>query len=200
MNETALAASDLLLLAVAVAVAFVLGAAQRIGRAAARERRAVDLSGHDIQDLSERCERQQASVSRLSQELSDVRQALLQQALALAPVHAAMHGPGPGAATTPAREQTVPAAARPGSVAAPPPAPAASRPPAPVAPPAPAASRPPARKPLPGGSAPKPGAADPLALARAGAGIEVLMARAGLSRAEAELVRSVHGPRRAGAA
>ena len=150
MNETSFFSSDLIFLACAVAVSFALGSVRGLERTLARQRRAVDQADRDVRDLNERCERQQVNVSRLTQELSEVRQALMQQAMA--PVHAAIQ------ATAPARA------------------------PAPQAP-APAA-------------VPRSVPADPQALARSGASAQVLMSRCGLSRAEADLVLSVHGARK----
>jgi len=168
MSQSNLFGGDLLFILCAVVVAFVLGGLHRFGRTLARQRRAVDLTDRDVRDLSAQCDRQQVSVTRMSQELSELRQALMQQALAMAPVHAAVRAANP-----------LPGYAAPPPVAQPPPA--ASTVPAPASPPA--ASAPP--------RAAKP--ADPLALARAGASAQVLMQRCALSRAEAALVLSVHG-------
>jgi len=172
MNEISLFGSDLLLIVCAVVVSFALGSLHRLGRGLARQRRAVTLTEQDVRELTQQCDRQQVSVTRLHQELSEMRQALMQQALAMAPVHAAVRAPAAASSVAPAEVPAAPAIA---------PAVASQRPPAT----APAA---PARR------------SDPLALARAGASVQVLMQRCALSRAEAELVISVHGGKRRAAA
>jgi hypothetical protein len=172
MNEISLFGSDLLLIVCAVVVSFALGSLHRLGRSLARQRRAVTLIEQDVRELTQQCDRQQASVTRLHQELSEMRQALMQQALAMAPVHAAARAPAAASsvAAVPAPPVLAPAVA-------------------------PAAQRPPVTKP-----APSTMCSDPLALARAGTTVQVLMQRCALSRAEAELVISVHGGKRRAAA
>ena len=165
MIETAILNSDILLIVGAVAVSFILGGIYRLGRSAGRERDAVEPGVRALRDLSDRFERQQLNMTRLSQELNDMRQALMQQAMAMAPVHAALHTPVPAPVQPAPAQHAMPRAGAAAPVAV-----------------AKAAAKP---------AAPK--KADPLILARAGAGAEVLMARCGLSRAEAELVVSVHG-------
>jgi len=167
MNETVILTSDLLLIVGAVAVSFILGGLHRLGRTVTRERQAVEPGTRDLRELSDRCERQQLNMARLSQEINDMRQTLMQQAMAMAPVHAALHAPVPAPAPAPAAVQHVTPRPAPTRAGASTPANAA---------------QPAARAKI-----------DPLKLARAGAGPEVLMARCGLSRAEAELVLSVHG-------
>lgn len=174
MNEISLFGSDLLLIVCAVVVSFALGSLHRLGRSLARQRRAVTLTEQEVRDLTQQCDRQQVSVTRLHQELSEMRQALMQQALAMAPVHAAARAPAPASSV----------AAAPAEVPAPPvPSPVVTAQRPPVDTPAPPARR-----------------SDPLALARAGATVQVLMQRCALSRAEAELVISVHGGKRRAAA
>jgi hypothetical protein len=168
MNEISLFGSDLLLIVCAVVVSFALGSLHRLGRSLARQRRAVTLTEQEVRDLTQQCDRQQVSVTRLHQELSEMRQALMQQALAMAPLRA----PAAASSAAPAEVPAAPAIA---------PAVASQRPPA-ITPAAPARR------------------SDPLALARAGASVQVLMQRCALSRAEAELVISVHGGKRRAAA
>ncbi len=200
MNVNGILNGDLLFFLCAIAVAFLLGCAHRIGRSIARERRAVELADKDLRDLSSRYDLQQLNMSRLTRELSDVRQALMQQAMALGPVHAGLHAraaaavPAPATTPAPTARQSAPAGARPAAQPSRPtqtPVPARAAPrPSTAKPAVKAAGRapaPPATKPR------RPAAADPLALARRGAGAEVLMSRCGLSRAEADLVISVHG-------
>ena len=173
MNEISLFGSDLLLIVCAVVVSFALGSLHRLGRGLARQRRAVTLTEQDVRELTQQCDRQQMSVTRLHQELSEMRQALMQQALAMVPVHAAARVPAAASSAAPAELPTPPAIS---------PAQAAQQRP-PVITPAASARR-----------------SDPLALARAGATVQVLIQRCALSRAEAELVISVHGGKRRAAA
>jgi hypothetical protein len=192
MNETLFSSPDIMFILAAVAASFALGGAYRLGRTAVRERRAVELTDQDFRALSDRYEDQKRNVSQLTRELSDVRQALMQQAMAMGPVHALRVSgvePAPGAPAVPVS----------------PPAPAPEVAPAPPA----AAAKPVSVTPVRAVNAPRPAAsapskaarpaakprkaATPLELARAGAPADLLMSRCGLSRAEAELVISVHG-------
>lgn len=181
MNEVSLFGSDVLFILCAVVVSFALGSLHRLSRTLARQRRAVDLTEQDVRELTQQCDRQQLNVTRLNQELSEMRQALMQQALAMAPVHAAArasiaasgHAPALAAAQH-APQVAAPAASRPAS----PPVARTTKPDKPTERTSP---MPPARS------------TDPLALARAGASVQVLMQRCALSRAEADLVISVHG-------
>ena len=166
MNETAILTNDLLLVLGAVAVSFILGGIHRLGRTVSRERQVVEPADRDLRELSDRCERQQLNMTRLSQEINDMRQALMQQAMTMAPVHAALHASVPAPVQPPAAQQATPH---------------------------PAATRPGAATLAQAATTAAPVKSDPLKLARAGAGPEVLMARCRLSRAEAELVISVHG-------
>lgn len=171
MNEISLFGSDLLFIVCAVVVSFALGGLHRLGRTLARQRRAVELTDRDVRDLTAQCDRQQVNVTRMSQELSELRQALMQQAMAMAPVHVAARASG----------------AAPVQAAPPPPAVPARAPAAAAT--APLAVPPAARAPARAANS----AEDPIALARGGAGAELLMQRCALSRAEAALVISVHG-------
>lgn len=234
MNTTILPSPDIMLILSLIAVSFALGGAYRLGRAAMRERRAVELTDRDLQALSDRYENQRRKVSRLTRELNDLRQALMQQAMAMGPVHAALRMPGSEPAMAPPVPVPVPQApaadARPGVA----PATGVAREaddaararsgdapagdavsPVPATPPTASAGRASratatrvssaAAERAP--AAPSAGAAaaasrdpTPQELARAGASVEALVARCALSRAEAELVVSVHGtPRRSAA-
>lgn len=173
MNEISLFGSDLLFIVCAVVVSFVLGTLHRLRRTIARQRRVVELTDREVRDLSAQCAHQQMNVSRLHQELSELRQALMQQAFA------------PAQVTAPAER------AQPRTEAAHGFAPAAS------ARAAPARRAQPADPPARSTSNP---VVDPIALARAGESAEVLMQRCSLSRAEAALVISVHGRRARAAA
>lgn len=174
MNEVSLFGSDLLFVLCAVVVSFALGSLHRLGRNLARQRRAVDLTAQDVRELTQQCDRQQVSVTRLNQEPREMRQALMQQALAMAPVHAAAHASAAASGYPPPSPQAAPEPATP---AAPRPAPSSAA----------RATRP--ASPVQKSANP----VDPLALARAGASVQALMQRCALSRAEADLVISVHG-------
>lgn len=242
MNEMTLSSPDVLIILAALVVSFVLGGIYRLGRNAAREMNAVDLTEHDIRSITERYDDQQRNVTRLNKELDDVRQALMQQAMAMGPVHAAMRMPvtqAPMAVATPmatpvvapmamadaaaavarsqsrsqpesqSQPQSQPqsqATAQSQSVATPQPAarpqPVETAPAGPVAasaaPQAATATTTPAAGNQAGQAKPRKPARPvrhpmPLELARAGASAQVLMKRFGLSRAEADLVVSVHG-------
>ena len=204
MNEIVMTGSDLLIFGVAIAVSFILGALFKLRRNVLRQRHAVELGERDLKVLTDRCERQQLGMTRLNQEVTDMRQAMLQQALALMPTRPALQvaaAPEPVAA---------PPAPVPVQMDTPPRAPEVTRANVDAAvshlakrneqAPAPLAASKPQLKAVPssGSAAPKPkvskpAVSDPAQLARAGAGAEVLMNRCGLSRVEAQLVISVHG-------
>ena len=205
MNEIVMTGSDLLVFGAAIAVSFILGALFKLRRNVFRQRRAVELGERDLKVLADRCERQQLGMTRLNQEVTDMRQAMLQQALALMPSRPAVQvavAPEPAAAPAVAIPARVDAPSRatevtPENADAPVNHLAKRNEQAPVRPPA--ASKPQLKAVPSSGSAspkvavPKPAVSDPARLARAGAGAEVLMNRCGLSRVEAELVISVHG-------
>ena len=174
MNEISLFGSDLLFIVCAVVVSFVLGTLHRLRRTIARQRRVVELTDREVRDLSAQCAHQQMNVSRLHQELSELRQALMQQAFAPAQVTA------PAERAQPVRTEAAQGVAPAASARA-----APARGAQPADPPARSTSNP---------------VVDPIALARAGESAEVLMQRCSLSRAEAALVISVHGRRARAAA
>jgi len=66
MNEISLCGSDLLLILCAVVVSFAIGSLHRLGRSLARHRRAVDLTEQDVRELTQQCDRQQLTVTRLA--------------------------------------------------------------------------------------------------------------------------------------
>jgi len=204
MNEIVMTGSDLLIFGVAIAVSFILGALFKLRRNVLRQRHAVELGERDLKVLTDRCERQQLGMTRLNQEVTDMRQAMLQQALALMPTRPALQV---AAAPEPVAAPTAPV---PVQMDTPPRAPEVTRANVDAAvshlakrneqAPAPLAASKPQLKAVPssGSAAPKPkvskpAVSDPAQLARAGAGAEVLMNRCGLSRVEAQLVISVHG-------
>jgi hypothetical protein len=200
MSEIVMTGSDLLVLGVAIAVSFILGALFKLRRNVFRQRRAMELGERDLKALTDRCERQQLGMTRLNQEVTDMRQAMLQQALASMPTRPAVQTaavPEPAAALTVAVPVRVDASPRGPEVT---PANADTR----VGNLAKRNSQAPARRaaastpqlkavPSSGSARPKSAVSDPAQLARAGAGVEVLMNRCGLSRVEAQLVISVHG-------
>ncbi len=185
MNGLMTLGGDTLIVFLGVTLSFGAGALLRLGRSLARERREVDRARVELRELSERCDLQQTNVMRLGQQVEALRRDLKAVAKAQA-------APPPAAPAAPV------AIAQPAAVrAAPPPAPAPA--PAPVRaaprPDAPAVRR--APKPAPAKVAPRAQAParSPSAfeLARSGAGVQAIMRGCGLSRAEAELVLSVHG-------
>ena len=197
MNEIVMTGSDLLVFGVAIAVSFILGALYKLRRHVLRQRRAVELGERDLKALTDRCERQQLGMTRLDQEVTDMRQAMLQQALALMPTRPAVQAAEPAAvpvrADAPPRAPEVTPANADARVSQ-----LAKR--NEQVPSHPSAVSKPQLKAVPssGSAAPKPAVSksaesDPARLARAGAGAEDLMNRCGLSRVEAQLVISVHG-------
>jgi hypothetical protein len=208
MNEIVMTGSDLLIFGVAIAVSFILGALFKLRRNVLRQRHAVELGERDLKVLTDRCERQQLGMTRLNQEVTDMRQAMLQQALALTPTRPALQvAAAPEPVAAPTAPVPVPVSVQ---VDTPPRAPEVTRANVDAAvshlanrneqAPAPLAASKPQLKAVPssGSAAPKPkvskpAVSDPAQLARAGAGAEVLMNRCGLSRVEAQLVISVHG-------
>jgi hypothetical protein len=204
MNDIVMTGNDLLVFGVAIAVSFILGALFKLRRNVLRQRRAVELGERDLKVLADRCERQQLGMTRLNQEVTDMRQAMLQQALALVPSRPALQVAAPepavAAVAVPPSPVDVPTRA---PVASPAKTDARAEQPArqteqsPVLPPVPGKPRlkavPSSAVDAPKAALSKPAVADPARLARAGAGVDVLMNRCGLSRVEAELVISVHG-------
>ena len=202
MNEITISSGDLLAFITAIAVSFTLGVIYKLRRNVLRQRRAVELGERDIKALTDRCDRQQVSMTRLDQEVMDMRQAMLQQALALLPVRNVMHAPA--TAVAPTQAPLVATTQVPERVASRTTAalrrqidesrPASTRPVTRTA-----SAKPPVRsaasanRQLRSTPAPKPAPINPVQLARTGAKAEVLMSRCGLSRAEADLVLLVHG-------
>ena len=202
MNEITLNSGELLSFVVAIVVSFTLGGIYKLRRNVLRQRRAVELGERDLKDLVDRYDRQQVSMTRLDQEVTDMRQAMLQQALALMPVRTTVQVPVAPAAVAEAPAAVVPqvqatvaapvtAAPRPRTCESKPAGVAVARRAAAAKPPVrPAAFAKPQRPSKPG---PMPAPFNPVQLARKGAKADVLMSRCGLSRAEADLVLSVHG-------
>ena len=195
MNEITLNSGELLSFVVAIVVSFTLGGIYKLRRNVLRQRRAVELGERDLKDLADRYDRQQVSMTRLDQEVTDMRQAMLQQALALMPVRTTVQVPVAPAAVLPQAQAPVAApvtaAPRPQTCESKSAAAALARRAAAAKPPLrPAAFAKPQRPSKPG---PQPAPFNPVQLARKGAKADVLMSRCGLSRAEADLVLSVHG-------
>ncbi|MFT5172966.1 MAG: hypothetical protein ACI8W7_001134 [Gammaproteobacteria bacterium] len=202
MNDITISSNDLLAFIAAIAVCFTIGVIYKLRRNLLRQRRAVELGERDIRTLTDRCDRQQISMTRLDQEVMDMRQAMLQQALALMPMGSAAHttvapspvlafaAPQPPAVsptTTPhnVRVSELRASSVTSSNAV-----ASRKPPVRRA----ASAKPPVASPaLSPKTASKDTPVNPVQLARTGVKVDVLMSRCGLSRAEADLVLSVHG-------
>jgi hypothetical protein len=202
MNDITISSHDLLVFIAAIAVCFSIGVVYKLRRNLLRQRRAVELGERDIRTLTDRCDRQQVSMMRLDQEVMDMRQAMLQQALALMPMGSAARVPAassPVVAFATAQQpvvspETTPRNARVSelrAVSATSNNSVASRkPPVRRA----ASAKPPvASAALSAKTAAKDTPVNPVQLARSGVKVDVLMSRCGLSRAEADLVLSVHG-------
>jgi hypothetical protein len=190
MNETIILSGDSMLIAVSIAFSVVLGGLHRLSRTVSSERREVDRARIEMRDLEERCDLQQVHMARLGQQLNELRLGASRAAPSspvAAPVAAPVpepaadervHGP---AVSTPAVARAAVRAVR-GTAARVRAAPA-------VGTAAPGRAR---KRKAPSGAA-KAAAPNPFELARAGADVDAVMKRCGLSRPEAELVVSVHG-------
>ena len=201
MNDITISSNDLLAFIAAIAVCFTIGVIYKWRCNLLRQRRAVELVERDIRTLTDRCDRQQISMTRLDQEVMDMRQAMLQQALALMPMGRAAHAtvapsrvlafaapqpPAVSPTTTPrnVRVSELRASSVTSSNAV-----ASSKPPVRRA----ASAKPLVASPaLSLKTASKDTPVNPVQLARTGVKVDVLMSRCGLSRAEADLVLSVH--------
>ena len=110
MNEIMMSSGDLLIFVAAIAVSFILGGLYKMRRNLLRQRRAVELGKRDLKALVDRCDRQQISMTRLDQEVTDMRQAMLQQALALLPIRSAVQAPAAAVAVPEPIQATPPVA------------------------------------------------------------------------------------------
>ena len=86
MNEITITSGELVTIVAAIAVSFALCAIYWLCRNLLRRRREAEIAERDLKALKDRCDRQQFGMARLDQEVMDMRQAMLQQAMTLLPM------------------------------------------------------------------------------------------------------------------